>query len=103
MAGVVEKCACKQDAEHKWAYGFHIWLRFTFNYRRGSGAKVAHPLPWSTRNSLQRIRITSVPMSYIGLLLGGWCGGERAQHLSDATLRRVFAAFLALRPFICGS
>lgn len=31
---------------------------------------------------------------FVGLLLGGWLGGDWAQHFSDAALRRGFALFL---------
>ena len=33
---------------------------------------------------------------FLGLLLGGWVGGGWAQRLSNATLRKGFAAFLVL-------
>jgi len=30
----------------------------------------------------------------VGVFLGGWLGGDWAQHLSNVALRRIFAAFL---------
>ncbi len=32
----------------------------------------------------------------LGILIGGWFGGEWAQHVPGATLRKTFAVFLVL-------
>ena len=73
-----------------------------FNQKLAQGTSLAVLLPpsgalafWQYyRTGHADLRVAA--LIFVGLLLGGWLGGDWAQQLSDATLRRGFALFLVL-------
>jgi hypothetical protein len=73
-----------------------------FNHKMAQGTSLAVLLPPSGALAFwQYYRTGNVDLKmaaliFVGLLLGGWVGGGWAQQLSNAVLRKCFAAFLVV-------
>ena len=73
-----------------------------FNHKMAQGTSLAVLLPPSGAFAFWQyyrtgnVDLRMAALIFLGLLLGGWVGGGWAQQLSNAALRKGFAAFLVV-------